>query len=150
MPAVRAYLVGAGYLEGQLRARAGERGLGEHVVFPGYRRDTRALMRQVDVVVHPPLFEGFGLSVIEAMAAGRPVVATAAPGGIPSLIADGRDGILAPVHDPPALAAALADLLADAPARERIGAAARETAERRFDAQLMCRRTHGIYEDLLR
>jgi glycosyltransferase involved in cell wall biosynthesis len=149
VPNARLYIAGAGYLEAELRGRAQELALGDAVVLLGYRSDARALMREMDIVVHPPLFEGFGLSVIEGMSAGRAVVATAAPGGIPELIEDGVDGLLAPVGDPLALAQALVRVLKDQELRAALGANALATARRRFDAAGMCRRIVEIYDRLL-
>jgi glycosyltransferase involved in cell wall biosynthesis len=149
VPNARLYIAGAGYLEADLRARAQEQAHDDSIVFLGYRTDARALMGEMDVVVHPPLFEGFGLSVIEGMAAGRAVVATAAPGGIPELIEDGVDGLLVPVADPAALARALVRVLRDDQLRSTLGANALATARRRFDAATMCRRVVEIYDRLV-
>ena len=71
-----------------------------------YRPDAR-LMRFVDIVVHAPRFEGFGLVVVEAMQAGRPVIATNVAGGLPELVRDGETGLLVPPDDPAALASAM-------------------------------------------
>ena len=149
VPPARLYLAGAGYLDEELRLRAAALGIAEAVIFLGYRADARALMREMDVIVHAPLYEGFGLSVIEAMAAGRAVVATAAPGGIPELIQDGVDGLLTPVAQPEALAQALVRVLRDDSLRAALGDHAVATARSRFDAALMCERIVSIYERLL-
>jgi glycosyltransferase involved in cell wall biosynthesis len=149
VPNATLYIVGAGYLEDDLRARTAHLALGEAVVFLGYRQDARTLMREMDIVVHAPLFEGFGLSIIEGMAAGRAVVATAAPGGIPELIEDGVDGVLVPPEQPDALAQALVRVLRDDALRASLGDHAMATARRRFDAAIMCERTAAIYDRLI-
>jgi glycosyltransferase involved in cell wall biosynthesis len=149
VPTARLYIAGAGYLDAMLRTRAAELSLDDAITFLGYRSDVRALMREMDVVVHPPKFEGFGLSVIEAMAARRAVVATAAPGGIPDLIEDGVDGVLVPVGEPSSLAAALTRVLRDESLRASLGEHAAATARRRFDATTMCDRVFQVYERLL-
>ena len=78
-------------------------------------------MREVDLVVHAPVYEGFGLVVAEAMAAGRPVVGNDAAGGVKEMIVDGETGLIAPAGSPAALARALASLVDDPPELQRMG-----------------------------
>jgi glycosyltransferase involved in cell wall biosynthesis len=101
------------------------------------------------VVVCPSRREGYGVVAREAMAHGRPVVATAV-GGLTDAVEDEVNGLLVPPRDPPALRAALARLLADAELRSRLGAAAREHARERFGRDAAARATVALYRDVAR
>ena len=91
-PQARLLIAGDGPQRGELEALTDSLGLAGRVHFLGFREDARALMGAVDVVVHAPAYEGFGLVVLEAMAAGKPVVVNDAPGGIDGDRAGGGDG----------------------------------------------------------
>jgi len=101
------------------------------------------------VVVCPSRREGYGVVAREAMAHGRPVVATAV-GGLTDAVEDDVTGLLVPPRDPPALRAALARLLGDAELRSRLGAAAREHARERFGREAAARATVALYRDVAR
>jgi glycosyltransferase involved in cell wall biosynthesis len=116
------------------------------VRFRGTCTDVGPLLARADVVVLPSLHEGMSNAVMEAMAAGRPVVATAV-GGTPELLR-GR-GILVPPGDPAALAAALGPLLADPGRRASLGAAARQWSRSHLSADAMVDEHVRIYSDLL-
>jgi D-inositol-3-phosphate glycosyltransferase len=107
------------------------------------------LVERAAVVVAPSRREGFGVTVAEAMAHGRPVVASAV-GGLLDLVVDGETGLLVPPRDPAALRAALERLLGDADLRGRLGAAARERARERFAWPAVTDRTLAAYEQALR
>lgn len=127
---IRLRLCGTGPYEGELRRQVREAGLDEQVEFAGliaYDEIPRQL-RQSDVFVLPSLQEGLPLSLLEAMASGLPVVATAV-GGIPGVVKDGVNGLLVPAAAPAALRDALVRLLANPALRQRLGTAARRTAE---------------------
>ncbi len=122
---------GAGPALEQLRASAREAGL-QRFHFLGSRADIPALLRSATVAVTPSVWaEAFGLTVVEAMAAGTPLVASAI-GGIPELIRSEETGLLVPPADPAALAQAIQRLLADPPLRARLSAQAQEEARTRF------------------
>ena len=104
-------------------------------------------MGAFDVFVLSSRHEGLPISLLEAMAVGRPVVATRA-GGIPEVLTDGRDGLVVPSGDPMALADAVLRLLRDAALRERLGLAARRRAAD-FDIRAAVRRQEEVYEGLL-
>ncbi|CAN5903985.1 glycosyltransferase family 4 protein [soil metagenome] len=110
----------------------------------GFRQDVPAIIRALDVLLVPSHYEGFGLVVVEAMAAGIPVVATRTS-NFPELITDGIEGRLVPPHDPPALAGAILELLRDPAQRARMGRAGRERALREFTLERMLDR----HEELL-
>jgi glycosyltransferase involved in cell wall biosynthesis len=145
VPGARFLLAGDGPREPVLRAAA--RTL-SNVTFLGARDDVPALLATADVVCHPARAEGFPNAVLEAMAAGRPIVAAAA-GGIPEMIHDGVHGLLCPPGDPPRLASALRSLL-DAPTRAAaLGRAARARVAQRFTTARLVARTEALYADMM-
>lgn len=123
-PAARFVVVGDGELRGPLEAQARALGLGGRCVFAGFRSDLDVLIPAFDVFCLSSHMEGLGTSLLDAMAFGRPVVATRA-GGIPEAVADGVSGRVVPARDPDALAGALVRVLGDAPLRAAYGAAGR-------------------------
>lgn len=123
-------------------------GLGGRVVFTGFRCDVPALLSVVDVSVLPSLSEGLSNVVIESMAAGVPVVATAV-GGNPELVADAGTGFLVPARDAAGLARAVDRLLSDPQMAARFGEAGRRRAEERFSLAAMVRATESLYVDLV-
>jgi glycosyltransferase involved in cell wall biosynthesis len=116
------------------------------VVFTGRRDDVPAVTAALDVAVLPSYREAQGLSILEAMALSRPVVASAV-GGIPEMIDDGRTGLLVPPRDPGALAAAIVRLLSDADFAARIGTAGHDLVNERFCVEQMVRAVETIYDD---
>jgi len=157
MPAIlarnpSAHLVSAGpadpaWLE-RLKAEAGALGVAERVHFLGARRDVGELLRACDLFVFPSLYEGLGIALVEAMAAGCACVA-AETGPIPEVVTHGRDGWLVPAGDAGALAEAVCTLLEDDARREALGRGARESALARFQPQAAADRLAGVYESVL-
>lgn len=142
---IRLLVVGDGYERAALEQRAARAGVDDAVEFAGFREDARRLMSDVDVVVHVPRFEGFGLVVAEAMAAARPVIGSDVDGGIPDMVREGETGFLVPYGDVVALTAAL-ERLANDPARCRaLGAAGRRRYEAEFTVDRMVQRTLEHY-----
>ncbi|MCX6626692.1 MAG: glycosyltransferase family 4 protein [Candidatus Solibacter sp.] len=141
-------LVGDGPLEAQTRELASELGLAGRVRFLGYVADPARVLGGAQLFVLSSRSEAFPRSVLEALRAGLPVVASAV-GGIGEAVADGASGLLVPAGNPAALAAAVHKLLADAELRERMGAAARASYERRFRLEYMVDSTAAIYVTLL-
>ena len=131
-----------------LAAQASRLGIGERFLFTGMRHDVPELLQAADVAVLPSLSEGLPNSVIEAMASGLPVVATAV-GGIPELISHGRSGLLVPPGDIAALNHALAMVLDDPRLAERLGAAARLRIQAGFSFEKMCLETEALYRAVL-
>ncbi len=133
---------------GQVRRRIEELGLQEQVRLLGPRDDVPALMAAADLVVHPSHEEGFSNTILEAMSAGKAVVATAV-GGIPEAVEDGVTAILVPSRSPERLAEVLVSLLTD-PARARaMGEAGRRRVRERFPLEKMVRGIEGLYDELL-
>ena len=110
--------------------------------------ETAALYAQCDVFVLPTYREGFPVSVLEAMAASLPVVATPV-GAIPDAIRDGREGHLVPVRDASALAEKLSELVENPEGRRAMGRAARERVERHFSVEVVVAELEALYDALL-
>ncbi|HUT25496.1 MAG TPA: glycosyltransferase [Sumerlaeia bacterium] len=123
-------------------------GLEENVRLLGERDDVPRLLRAFDLYVLSSVTEGLSLSILEAMAAGRAVVATRV-GGNPELLEDGKAGILVPAQDPEAMADAVARLLKDPEERRTLGERARARAREVFDVHPIARRLEEIYERAL-
>jgi glycosyltransferase involved in cell wall biosynthesis len=116
------------------------------VTFTGRRDDVPAVTAALDVAVLPSYREAQGLSILEAMALARPVVASAV-GGIPEMIDHGRTGLLVPPHDPYSLADSLIRLLTDHAYADMIGRAGHDLVHERFCVELMVRAVETIYDE---
>lgn len=131
----------------QLEQEATALGVKDHFHIVGGRRDVIDFLRACDVFVFPSLYEGLGIALIEAMAAGRACVASSV-GPIPEVVRDGEDGILVPPGDPEAIAAAVCRLLDDESQRQLLGKAATKTAFSRFQPQQSADALTRIYESV--
>jgi len=145
----RAAVVGDGPERGALEARLATLGLGDRVRLLGERADVENLLPAMDVFVLSSREEGIPNALLEAMAAGRPAVATAV-GGTPEVLTDGVTGWLVPAAAPEALAGALADVLQHPDEAARRGRAARATAERDMSIDAMARRHEAFYRAVSR
>ena len=141
-------LAGDGPIRDTLEAQAAELGVERRIRFLGYRSDIPQLLAASDLVALPSLYEGSSVAILEAMAAGRAVVASAI-GGTDELIEDGKTGILVPPGEVDPLAAALRRLLDDPELRRSIADAARRRVERDFNAAAMAGRVEKVYDRLL-
>ncbi|MGO8918585.1 MAG: glycosyltransferase [Stellaceae bacterium] len=144
LPEVYLWLAGEGDQRDALERQARSLGLAERVRFLGWREDTAALLAAADLLVCPSRHEPLGNVVIEAWAAARPVVATASAGPR-ALISQDETGLLVPVDDAGALAAALRRLVADPAFRARLAAAGRAA----YEAEYSEARVTGLYRDFL-
>jgi glycosyltransferase involved in cell wall biosynthesis len=144
---VQALIVGGGRRIDEVKALAASLGLAAAVHFLGPRRDVPDLLRVMDVFVLPSYSEGVSLALLEAMAAGRPVVATAV-GGLPEVVTDGDTGLLIPPRDPNALARALERLLADPAWARQLGANARARVRAHYSLDRLGREINAIYGEL--
>ncbi len=136
-------IVGDGPLRGELEELVRRNGSNGSVVFTGMRQDVPRLMGTMDVVVLPSVNEGMGKVLVEAMALGKPLVATHV-GGIPDLVKDGVNGYLVPPRDPAALAGAITDLLSNPEKARQYGEAGKEIAPR-FSAERMVEKIEQLY-----
>jgi glycosyltransferase involved in cell wall biosynthesis len=148
VPGACLLVVGEGSRLEELQAQAASLGIAGSVVFTGRREDVPAVTAALDVAVLPSYREAQGLSILEAMALGRPVVASNV-GGIPEMIEDGFTGILVPSHDPGALAAGIVRFLTDHPYADTVARAAKEMVHERFCVELMVRAIETVYDQSL-
>ena len=139
-------IVGEGSRREALEAQTRDLRIAHRVVFTGRRDDVPSVTAALDVAVLPSYREAQGLSILEALALSRPVVASNV-GGIPEMITDGVNGILVPPHDPDALAAAIIRLLRDHPFADTLGRAGHDMVHDRFCIDLMVESVQAIYEE---
>jgi glycosyltransferase involved in cell wall biosynthesis len=147
VPEARLVIAGEGPLRAALEARALDLGVRDRVVFAGFRRDLDRLLPAFSVFCLSSHLEGLGTSLLDAMAYGLPVVATAA-GGIPEAVEDGVSGRLVPPREPGALADALVSVLESEAVRRSLGAAGRRRFLERFTAERMVDDTLAVLEEL--
>lgn len=147
-PGARFAVVGDGPDRRRLEERAAAARLGEAVVWAGFRRDVPAFLAAADLLVLPSRDDAFPTVLLEALAAGVPVVASRA-GGVPEIVEDGRTGLLVPPGEAGALARAVSALLADPAARRALGRAGRRRAEERFSIGTWLARLEAVYGEVL-
>ena len=140
-------LVGDGQLRQELEERAEGLGLAGRTRITGWREDAPRLITAMDVFVMPSLFETFGNALVEAMALGKPVIATSV-GGMPEILSCPEFGVLVPPNDPGALAEAIGRLSASALVRQTLGAAGRRHVEENFSLDVVTGRISGLYAEL--
>jgi len=148
VPHVHLSLVGDGPARGALEDLRQRLGLNGSVSLWGMRDDVHALLKQFDVFVLPSLSEGISNALLEAMAAGLPVVATNV-GGTPEVVQHGVTGLLVPPQDSRALADALRQVLSDPDRRHEMGRKGRERVEAHFSLSAMARHYEQVYEQAL-
>lgn len=141
-------LAGDGPDRAELEALARELGVADRVAFLGRRHDVPRLLASCDLFVLPSLWEGLPLSVLEAMAAGVPVVATSI-GGTDEVVRDGETGVGVPPGDSPALAAAVRRLLGDPAEARRLAAGGRRLVRERYSAAAMADGVQRVYTEVL-
>lgn len=138
--------IGDGPLLAELETTIRELGLGENVLAAGLRDDIADLLQAMDVWVMSSIREGLPVSLLEAMAAERPIVATTA-GGIPDAVTDGESALLVAPGNPQAMAGAVARLLEDHALAARLAAAARVRAARDYSIEAVARRVEAVYTE---
>jgi glycosyltransferase involved in cell wall biosynthesis len=145
-------LVGKGDEKGmeeiKLKEQVENLGLADNVRFLGWRSDVDAIMGSFDIFVLPSLNEGMGRVLVEAMAAGLPIVASRV-GGIPDLVKDGENGLLVPPADASALGKVISDILTDKEKRNRMGAAGKKMC-RPYSVEAMVEQIDDLYRELLK
>ena len=143
-PDARFLFVGEGALLEFLKTKSRELGLERSVVMAGFRRDVPAVMKAIDVLILPSIVEGFGYVLVEAMAAGKPVVATRTS-SIPEIVRDGETGRLVDVHRPDQLAGAITAILLDPSRGAAMGRRGREVVLQHFTLTRMLDRTEAVF-----
>ena len=138
---------GDGYLRQDLEKKALKMGVKDNIVFLGWRDDVAKIVSVYDVFVLPSLNEGMGRVLVEAMALGKPIVASNA-GGIPDLVTHGKNGFLVPPKNPKELARYIQILLEDEEKRKEMGQAGKKMAVN-FSREIMIEKISKLYEDLL-
>jgi glycosyltransferase involved in cell wall biosynthesis len=149
LPQARVVIAGDGPLRAELEAEAAALGVADHIRFLGSREDSIDLMALFDVFVLPSVVEGMSNALLEAMAVGRPVVATDV-GGNSEVVADGETGFLVPASAPDRLAAAIVKLLGAPEMAAEMGAAGRRRVIEHYRVDIMTRRIEAMYDALLR
>jgi glycosyltransferase involved in cell wall biosynthesis len=138
-------IVGDGPLRETLKQQTIALGINNRVHFAGWRADAAALMPAFDIFLMPSLWEGFGLVVLEAMAARLPVLASRVS-ALPELVADGVTGVLVPAADAASIASALKIMLSDADWMTRLGQSGRQRLEQDFSVDRMVDQTITVYK----
>jgi glycosyltransferase involved in cell wall biosynthesis len=141
-------IVGDGYLKLELEKYAEAIGVRKNIIFTGWRSDSSDILYLFDIFVLPSLNEGMGRVIIEAMALGKPVVASSV-GGILDLIEDGGNGILVPPRDSDALGKAILQLIRNKDLAEALGNNGKTMVYPEFDISVMLKKIEGLYESLL-
>lgn len=152
LPSGYVVVAGGGPLEAELKTLAGALGIGERTIFLGHRdpREVPIVLRALDVFVHPSNREGLGMAILEAMAAGLPVITTDAEGITDIFEGAESAGIMVPVNDVSALAAAMVGIYRlSEEERASIGEAGRRRVEEAFSRDRMVRKTVEIYRSVL-
>lgn len=142
-PGVRFFVVGEGDLQPALEEQARALGLGDRFVFAGFTRDVGAALSALDLVVFPSLWEGTPLTVFEALAMGKPIVATDAD-GLLDVLTDRKDALIVPKADAGALAGAICELLAHPAVAAGLSAESRKTGAR-YDIAAFVRKMERLY-----
>jgi glycosyltransferase involved in cell wall biosynthesis len=122
--------------------------LSRSVHLTGFRDDIPSFMKALDFLVMPSNFEGFGYAAVEAMAAGKPVIATSVS-SLPEIVEDGITGVLVPPKNPQQLADAMLALAADAPRRAALGAAGAQRVARHFTTAAMLHKVEALFADTI-
>ena len=142
-PAARFFLVGEGPLLPDLQAQASALGLADRFVFAGFRRDVAGTLSAFDLSVFPSLWEGTPLTAFEALAMGKPIIATDAD-GLADILTDGEDAVIVPRRNADALAGAIIHAIDHPAARARLSAAARATGAQ-YDIGVFVRKMERLY-----
>lgn len=145
---MHAALAGEGEQLTFLQNLVDELGISKHVTFLGVRNDLPDLLSAADSLLLPSLNEGFPRTAIEAMAAGKPIIATSV-GGTPEAIRDGETGILVPSKDVEAMTTALLTLVRNSVLQRSLGRAGRQRAEQNYSVENYVARLDGLYRQLL-
>ena len=148
VPQARFLFLGKGPLEDDIRRLCVEHRLQDHVIFAGFRGDLDAVLPCLDLVVHPATMEGLGVALLQASAAGVPIVATRV-GGIPEIVHHTKNGLLVNPGDADALAEAVSTILTDPNLSRRMGQQGQKIVKRHFSLDTMVAGNQRIYDQIL-
>ncbi len=146
LPESHLLITGEGELETALRRQSHP--FLNHVTFTGFREDIPEIMNTIDVLVLPSLWEGFGIVLIEAMAASTPVITTRIS-NMPEIVTDGHDGLLVPINDPTELKNAMLRFATDSAFRKKTGQNGQETVNQRFTIDRMIQEMESYFKSLI-
>jgi glycosyltransferase involved in cell wall biosynthesis len=147
-PQLKVLVVGDGTLRPVLEAQVMEMGLSEQVIFGGTRKDIPEILAALDLFILPSLWEGFSLAILEALAMGTPVIATAV-GGAPEVIRSGHDGLLIPPGEVSSLVTAVRGAILDPRKYREMGRQGKETVGRKFTVAQHLARLQELYLEVL-
>jgi glycosyltransferase involved in cell wall biosynthesis len=147
-PEARFILFGKGPLQEDVRKMCDRNRIGDKMIFAGFRTDLERILPCLDLVAHPARMEGLGVSLLQAAAAGVPIVASRV-GGIPEIVQDGVNGYLIDVGDRRAIMRRMIELLADPEKARRFGLAGRMIARSRFSIDAMVKGNLAVYREML-
>ncbi|MGH7592650.1 MAG: glycosyltransferase family 4 protein, partial [Gemmatimonadales bacterium] len=145
VPDFHLHIVGDGTERSSLTALAAALGMESHITFHGVTNDVTSALAMGDIFLSSSVSEGISLTILEAMASGLPIVATAV-GGTPELVEDGRNGRLVPPHRADLLATAVVNVLGDPAGAARLGRSSRERVGREFSLDVMVDSYRRLYE----
>ena len=143
----RILLVGDGPQRGYLQEMAHALGIGQHVIFTGFRTDVDSLIQTFNLFVLPSFEEGFSLAVMEAMVFGIPVI-TARVGGMPEIIISNKTGILVPSHEPQVLAQEILRLMHNPRLAQKLGAAGKLQVKNKFSFSQCLEQIENVYAEV--
>ena len=138
-------LVGEGVLKKELKILCADLKIEKNVIFAGEQSDISEILSLSDIFVLPSLREGLPLTILEAMACGKPVIATNV-GGIPEIVKDGENGILVYPKDPETLYMAMNELLGDREKREKMGRIGKRVCDESFRTKTMVEKVEDLYD----
>jgi glycosyltransferase involved in cell wall biosynthesis len=144
IPDARFVIAGEGELRESLERQIRDHHLEKHFFLVGFRPDVLSVHKAFDLFVMSSVTEGLGTSLLDAMACGKPIVATTA-GGMPEVVRNGETGLLVPPRDHEAMAGAIVKLLTDEPTRRAMGVAGEARAREHFSAERMVQDTLAVY-----
>lgn len=145
---IQALIVGDGPLKGKLEKQSMELGLDGEIIFTGVRKDIPEILKIIDILIIPSLYEGLPTIMLEAMASRVAVVSTNV-GGNPEVVVDGKMGFLVHSKDSLGLADSIEKFLENVNLAEHMGAVGRERVTKYFSLSKMLKETEGLYEDLI-
>ncbi|MCK4785106.1 MAG: glycosyltransferase family 4 protein [Desulfobacteraceae bacterium] len=148
IPTARFFVVGGGELMDKLKTLAASLGLKKELIFTGFRRDVGAFYQIADLFVMSSVQEGLGTAVLDALALGKPVVATKS-GGIPEIIKNGENGLLVSPADPKALSEGIIRMLTDDELAKRVARTGKSVVKQKFTIDTMVDRNIDVYRQIL-